>query len=84
MSNELERTDFGQRSPTQRRPSKTSSQRVTESRTASPCAVRIEDGRLVEEWGGLDLFDLRQQIEAVVTAGPDSKHGRDSDAEPRV
>jgi predicted ester cyclase len=38
--------------------------------------VRIEDGRLVEEWGGLDLFDLRQQIEAV-TAGPDSKHGQD-------
>ncbi len=55
--------------------------RVTVSFTA---IVRIEDGRLVEEWGGLDLFDLRQQIEAVVSAGPDSKHGRDSDAEPRV
>jgi predicted ester cyclase len=47
---------------------------VTVSFTA---IVRIEDGRLVEEWGGLDLFDLRQQIEAVVTAGPDSKHGQD-------
>lgn len=47
---------------------------VTVSFTA---IVRIEDGRLVEEWGGLDLFDLRQQIEAVVIAGPDSKHGQD-------
>jgi len=33
---------------------------VTVSFTA---IVRIEDGRLVEEWGGLDLFDLRQQLE---------------------
>jgi predicted ester cyclase len=45
---------------------------VTVSFTA---IVRIEDGRLVEEWGGLDLFDLRRQLEAVVTAGPDSKRG---------
>jgi predicted ester cyclase len=41
---------------------------VTVSFTA---IVRIEDGRLVEEWGGLDLFDLRQQLEATATAGPD-------------
>jgi hypothetical protein len=25
--------------------------------------VRLESGQLVEEWGGLDLFDLRQQIQ---------------------
>jgi predicted ester cyclase len=43
--------------------------RVTVSFTA---IVRIADGRLVEEWGGLDLFDLRQQLQAGVTAGPDS------------
>ncbi len=45
---------------------------VTVSLTA---IVRIEDGRLIEEWGGLDLFDLRHQLEAATTAGPDSKHG---------
>jgi steroid delta-isomerase-like uncharacterized protein len=39
---------------------------VTVSFTA---IVRIEDGRLVEEWGGLDLFDLRRQIEP--TADPE-------------
>lgn len=30
--------------------------------------VRIEGGKLVEEWGGLDLFDLRQQLESA--SGP--------------
>jgi predicted ester cyclase len=54
---------------------------VTVSFTA---IVRIEDGRLVEEWGGLDLFDLRRQLEAAVTTGPDSKDGQGSDAEQRV
>ncbi len=54
---------------------------VTVSLTA---IVRIEHRRLVEEWGGLDLFDLRRQLEAVVTAGPESKHGQASDAEERV
>lgn len=44
--------------------------RVTVAFTA---IVRVEDGKLVEEWGGLDLFDLRRQIEAVVTAGPDGR-----------
>ena len=38
---------------------------VTVSLTA---IVRIENGRLVEEWGGLDLFDLRQKLEAPVAA----------------
>jgi predicted ester cyclase len=46
--------------------------------------VRIEDGRLVEEWGGLDLFDLRQQLQTAAAPGLDSKHGQDSDAEQRV
>jgi predicted ester cyclase len=26
--------------------------------------VRISDGKFVEEWGGLDLYDLRQQLQA--------------------
>jgi predicted ester cyclase len=26
--------------------------------------VRIAEGKLVEEWGGLDLFDLRTQLQA--------------------
>jgi steroid delta-isomerase-like uncharacterized protein len=39
----------------------TTGKHVTVSFTA---IVRIEDGRLVEEWGGLDLFDLRQQLGA--------------------
>src|SRR5262245_57771195 len=45
--------------------------KVTVSFTA---IVRIENGKLVEEWGGLDLFDLRQKLE---TAGPrpDSQYG---------
>ena len=45
--------------------------RVTVSFTA---IVRIADGRLIEEWGGLDLFDLRQQLHAGVTAGPAAGH----------
>lgn len=43
--------------------------RVTVSFTA---IVRIADGRLIEEWGGLDLFDLRQQLQGGATAGPGS------------
>jgi predicted ester cyclase len=39
--------------------------RVTVSFTA---IVRIENGKLVEEWGGLDLFDLRQKLEAAAGA----------------
>jgi predicted ester cyclase len=54
---------------------------VTVSFTA---IVRIEDGRVVEEWGGLDLFDLRQQLQTAAAPGRDSKHGQDSDAEQRV
>lgn len=97
MSSALERAGCGRRSPTSRRPSKTSSPRVTGSHTgltirgthqaafqgilptgrrvtvAFTAIVRVEDGKLVEEWGGLDLFDLRRQIEAVVTAGPDGR-----------
>jgi hypothetical protein len=44
---------------------------VTVSFTA---IVRIEGGRLVEEWGGLDLFDLRQQLAATTPAAADHKH----------
>jgi predicted ester cyclase len=54
---------------------------VTVSFTA---IVRIEDGRLVEEWGGLDLFDLRQQLQTAAASRPDSTHGQGSDAEQRV
>ena len=36
--------------------------------------VRIEDGKLVEEWGGLDLFDLRQQLQTAAGPVPDSQH----------
>jgi predicted ester cyclase len=32
--------------------------------------VRIEDGRLVEEWGGLDPFDLRQQLQTAAAQTP--------------
>jgi predicted ester cyclase len=46
--------------------------------------VRIEDRRLVEEWGGLDLFDLRQQLQTTGGTGTASKHGHGSDAEQRV
>ena len=38
---------------------------VTVSFTA---IVRIEDQKLVEEWGGLDLFDLRHQLTRDETA----------------
>ena len=55
--------------------------RVTVSFTA---IVRIEDGKLVEEWGGLDLFDLRQQLQTAGGSGRDSKHDKSSDAEQRV
>jgi len=47
-------------------------QHVTVSFTA---IVRIEDGRLVEEWGGLDLFDLRHQLQTAAAANPASHHG---------
>jgi predicted ester cyclase len=42
--------------------------RVTVSFTA---IVRIEDGKLAEEWGGLDVIDLLHQLGAVVSAGPE-------------
>jgi|SRR5919106_6574121 predicted ester cyclase len=32
--------------------------------------VRIEDGKLAEEWGGLDQIDLLHQLGAVISAGP--------------
>jgi predicted ester cyclase len=32
--------------------------------------VRIEDGRLAEEWGGLDQIDLLRQLGAVISPGP--------------
>jgi predicted ester cyclase len=40
---------------------------VTVSFTA---IVRIEDGKLAEEWGGLDQIDLLHQLGAVVSARP--------------
>jgi hypothetical protein len=45
---------------------------VTVSFTA---IVRIEDRRLVEEWGGLDLFDLRRQLQTVAATGAASTPG---------
>ena len=54
---------------------------VTVSFTA---IVRIEGGRLVEEWGGLDLFDLRQQLQTATPPSTDNKHGQASDTEQRV
>ena len=33
--------------------------------------VRIEDGKLVEEWGGLDVIDLLHQLGGVVSVGPE-------------
>jgi steroid delta-isomerase-like uncharacterized protein len=42
--------------------------RVTVSLTA---IVRIENGKLAEEWGGLDVIDLLRQVGAVfASAGP--------------
>ena len=32
--------------------------------------MRVENGRLVEHWGGPDLLNLAQQLGAVVSAGP--------------
>jgi predicted ester cyclase len=43
-----------------------SGKRVTVSFTA---IVRIENGQVVEEWGGLDLLDLLPQLGARLTAG---------------
>jgi predicted ester cyclase len=40
---------------------------VTVSFTA---IVRIEDGKLAEEWGGLDQIDLLHQLGAVISARP--------------
>jgi predicted ester cyclase len=33
--------------------------------------VRIEHGKLIEHWGGPDLFTLLLQLGAVVSAGPE-------------
>jgi steroid delta-isomerase-like uncharacterized protein len=33
--------------------------------------VRIERGKLIEHWGGPDLFSLLSQLGAVVSAGPE-------------
>lgn len=32
--------------------------------------IRVENGRLVEHWGGPDLLSLAQQVGAVISAGP--------------
>ncbi len=37
--------------------------------------VRIEDGKIVEHWGGPDLWDLLQQLGAVVSVGQDRQEG---------
>jgi len=43
--------------------------------------VCIEGGRLVGEGRGLDLFDLRQQLQTATASSTDRKHGHGSDAE---
>ena len=35
--------------------------------------VRIENGKLVEHWGGPDLLSLLQQLGAVISPGPQNK-----------
>jgi len=55
--------------------------RVTVSFTA---IVRIEGGQLVRGVGGLDLFDLRQQLRTGVGAVLDSTQGESSDTEQRA
>lgn len=40
---------------------------VTVSLTA---IVRVENGKVIEEWGGLDLFDLRQKLQTAAEPGP--------------
>ena len=35
--------------------------------------VRIEQGRIIEHWGGPDMWDLLQQLGAVMTKGPSGK-----------
>ena len=35
--------------------------------------VRIENGKLVEHWGGPDLLNLLQQLGAVISPGPQDK-----------
>ena len=37
--------------------------------------VRVEHGKLVEHWGGPDLWDLIQQLGAVVSVGQDRQAG---------
>jgi predicted ester cyclase len=37
--------------------------------------VRIEDGKLVEEWGGLDVIDLLHQLGEMVSVGPEHTGG---------
>lgn len=33
--------------------------------------LRVEDGRIAEQWGGPDLYDLLRQLGAVIVAGPE-------------
>lgn len=35
--------------------------------------VRIENGRIIEHWGGPDLFNLLQQLGAVISTGQEKK-----------
>jgi predicted ester cyclase len=37
--------------------------------------VRIQDGRIVEQWGGPDVFDLLRQLGATVTSAQSRKAG---------
>ncbi len=38
--------------------------------------VRVENGQIVEHWGGPDLFDLLQQLGAVVSVGSERKQSQ--------
>ena len=37
--------------------------------------IRVENGKLVEHWGGPDLFDLLKQLGAVISVEQDSQEG---------
>jgi hypothetical protein len=34
--------------------------------------MRVENGRIVEQWGGPDLFDLISQLGAVLSVGAEA------------
>ena len=43
--------------------------RVEPNRVNQPASPTVENGKIIEQWGGPDLFDMLKQLGAEITTG---------------